>query len=93
MQSRRRPDPSAGQHVFLADGEDIGVIDEIVAPPSRDTDAILVVRVDSRLFPADADHLFIPQQAVHSVTETDVIIGTTAPWVAAHHWTAPPAVD
>ncbi len=37
-----------------------------------------------------SSQLFVPEAAIHTVTDADVVLGTRADWVEAHHWTQPP---
>jgi hypothetical protein len=84
--------PAEGQTVVLADGDEVGTVEAVVEPPDSQQAPLIVVHVDTATLPQDADHLYIPQHAVHLVTEHDVVLGTTAAWLAQHAVTEPPTV-
>jgi hypothetical protein len=82
--------PSEGQRVILADGDEVGIVEALVEPPDGNADPLIVVDIAETALPDETDRLYVPQDAVHLVTEGDVVLGTTAPWLAQHHWDAPP---
>lgn len=82
-------DALLGRPVFLADGENFGVVDQVVRVGDEDTsrDCLVVIPTDAR--PEDTEALIIPEDAVSAVNEDyEVILRTTRPWVG-HYCLAP----
>ena len=83
--------PSEGQRVILSDGDELGIVEALVESPDGDADPFIVVDIAETALTEEADRLYVPQDAVHLVTDDDVVLGTTARWLAQHHWDAPPS--
>lgn len=71
-----------GQPVFLADGEALGVVDQVVQVDSEDAsrDCLVVIPTGKQCDAAAV--LVIPENAVSAVNEDyEVVLRTTRPWV------------
>lgn len=83
-----------GQRVVLADGEDLGVIQRVIdsiRPEDGSEDHILAVQVDSPAIDVPAGAVFVPERAISFVTDDEVVLGTTAPWVTHYCLEEPPS--
>jgi hypothetical protein len=76
-----------GQHVVFADGDELGVITDVVQTSAAD-DAVpahaLVVEVDELATDTPADLLLISTEGILTVTDDAVVLGTTALWLDQH---------
>lgn len=87
-------DQLPGQRVVLADGEDLGIVQEVIdAAQSYDgsDDHVLAVRVDREDVDLPTGAVFVPERVVSFVTDEAIVLGTTAPWVAHYCRVEPPS--
>jgi hypothetical protein len=79
-----------GHTVILADGDEIGVVAEVVETPATVSNApshALVVQVDQPEDDTPSDPLVVSAESVLAVTDDAVVLGTTAPWLSQHELT------
>lgn len=74
------PDP-AGRQVVTADGDDVGRVERVIAPPADEDDPLLVVDASESDLPLPEGPLVVPRRAVHLVTEGAVVLGTSSTWL------------
>jgi hypothetical protein len=76
-----------GQHVVLADGDELGVITDVVQTSVAANGVpahAIVVEVDDAMPDTLADPLLISAASVLTVTNDAVVLGTTARWLDQH---------
>ena len=76
-----------GQSVVLADGDDLGVIVDVVETQGAAdglTAHALVIDLHETTTDTPADQLFISGASVLAVTDDAVVLGTTARWLDQH---------
>lgn len=80
-------DDLLGQNVVLADGDQLGVITDVVqtsaAPDSVPAHA-LVIDVDDATTDTPAEPIVISDESILAVTDDAVVLGTTARWLDQH---------
>ena len=76
-----------GHNVVLADGDDLGVITDVVETLDA-SDGVpahaLVIDVHETTMDTPTDPLFISSESVLAVTGDAVVLGTTARWLDQH---------
>ena len=83
----RMTDQLPGHTVVLADGDEIGVVTDIVETPAttgHSTSHALVVQVAEPADEAPPEPLIVSGEAVLAVTDDAVVLGTTATWLGQH---------
>jgi hypothetical protein len=75
-----------GHSVVLADGEELGVVADVIETAVSDGAPAhaLVVEVDAGTTDEPADPLLIAADGVLTVTDDAVVLGTTAAWLGQH---------
>lgn len=79
-----------GRTVVMADGDEVGVVEGVIAAAHAEAEAHVIVAVTATAT-VPSMQWSVPAHAIHTITETDVILGTRADWIEPHHWTQPPA--
>ena len=85
----------SGQSVVLADGDDLGVITDVVQTSVAANGVpahALVVEVDDAMPDTPTDPVLISAASVLTVTNDAVVLGTTARWLDQHMVAEPRAL-
>jgi len=83
----RMTEQLSGHTVVLADGDVIGVVADVVETPDTTTHSAshaLVVEVAEPAADAPPESLVVSGEAVLTVTDDAVVLGTTATWLGQH---------
>ena len=76
-----------GHNVVLADGDDLGVITDVVETPDASggvSSHALVIDMHTSTTDTPVDPLFLSGESVLAVTDDTVVLGTTARWLDQH---------
>jgi hypothetical protein len=83
----RMTEQLSGHTVVLADGDELGVVADIIETPAttaHSTSHALVVQVAEPAADAPPEPLVVSGEAVLTVTDDAVVLGTTATWLGQH---------
>lgn len=85
-----------GDDVYGLDGPRIGTIDQVMHPLDEDGSVahgrhFFVVKVDRALMGVlNTDDLYVPEMAIRSVSDDQVVLDTTREQLPERHWRQPP---
>ena len=85
-----------GQPVLTADGEEVGVVADVVKVAETDCGGVshaLVVKVEQEVPDLATNEVLIPDDDVLALTDHEVVLGTTMTWLPHHTIAEPPAAD
>lgn len=88
MQPIRSGNSYADHTVLTADGDEVGVVEAVLTDDV--TEPHLVIKLSDPDAVVGAAHVYIPSRAIATVTDGDVVLGSTLAWLAPNGWTKPP---